>query len=290
MNRRLASSLGAGALALVLSACGGTPEGPGPTPPPTPPPANALPSITSITAQGRRPSQPARFADAGETIDVVATVTDAETPLDELAYQWTATVGTFTGTGRTVTWTAPAAVAQPTTVTLTLKVVENYGHPGQAKIYSHDVSSTVTVALHDSAGEVGRMSKDFLVAFSQPQTIRDWQVVMKDFKRSVCPDPREYDWERESVEDHIANFVMHSYSIGTPSATVRFSGVCEYNLPGDACAAVRVMWNSTGPNGPGSTTGTDYLTAVYVPADSRWWLCSSRYDADTTFGHGFYAK
>ena len=54
--------------------------------------------IEGISVQGRRLLQPARMADLGEIVDVVATVRDAETNADELAFQWTATAGTFSGT------------------------------------------------------------------------------------------------------------------------------------------------------------------------------------------------
>src|SRR5918993_1514043 len=111
-------------LALAVSGCGDSKPPTQPPPPPPPvnndPPANTRPAIDSITVQGRRPKQPARFADVREAIDVSAVVRDPETPIEELTYQWSATAGTFNGTGRAVTWTAPDAIAQPTTVTITL--------------------------------------------------------------------------------------------------------------------------------------------------------------------------
>lgn len=273
----------------LVAGCGGAPPTT-PPPPPPPPPANSLPVIESMTAQGRRAGQPPRFADAGEALDVGATVRDTETAVDELVYQWSAPVGSFSGSGRTVTWNAPATVESPGTVTLTLKVIENYGHPGQPRNYSHEVTSTLTVALHNSVKEVGDMARRFLTEFSKPQTNRDWRDVMKDFNRARCPDPSEYDNERISVEDHIANFVMHNYEVGPASVRVAFGTRCEFNIAGDACASVPVRWESTGPTGRGSTSGIDYLAAIYVPSDSRWWLCSSRYDANTTFGHLFYSS
>ena len=130
----------------------------------------------------------------------------------------------------------------------------------------------------------------FAFSFAKPQTNRDWRDVMKDFNRGACPDPGEYDNERISVEDHIAKFVMHNYQVGPASVRFAFGGRCEVNVAGDACVSVPVFWDSTGPNGRGTTRGTDYLTGVYVAADSRWWLCSSRYIADTTFGHRFYSS
>jgi len=286
------SALFAVVVASLLSACSGsTPTTPTPpVPPPSPPPQNAVPSIDSITAQGRRTRQPARFADLRETVDVAATIRDAETPLDELVYQWSATAGTFTGSGRNLTWTAPETATTPASVTITLKVIENYGHPGQAKVFSHEVSGTQTIALHDSAKEVGDMSRQFLIDFSTT-SLKDWQVVMRNFNRSVCPRPSEYDEERASVIDHYTNFTMHAFDVGPATVAINFGGSCAVpgdQLPADACVTSRVMWDSTGPRGRSSTRGIDYLSAVYAAADRRWWLCSSRYGPDSTLGASYY--
>jgi len=257
------------------------------------PPQNAPPSIATITVQGRRPKQPARFADAREIIDVTATVTDAETPVDELIYEWSAPVGTFSGTGRAVTWTAPETVSGPAPVALTLKVVEKYGHPGQAKIYSQDVSATQTLALHDSVKEVGQMSVRFLTEFSKPQTNKDWRDIMKDFKAAACPRPSEVDLERLDVENHFNNFFMHNFRIDPATVSVNFGGTCAVGQqPGDACASVFVLWDSTDlrSNIRMTTTGFDFLAAAYSTTDARWWLCASNFRATGTFGHSFYSR
>lgn len=232
------------------------------------------------------------MADLREAIDVSATVRDAETNVDELTYQWTATAGTFAGTGRTVTWTSPDTAPTPSTVTITLKVIEQYGHPGEAKTFSQEVSSTQSLSLHDSGKEVGDMSRQFLIDFSTT-TLQDSNVIMRNFKRAICPRPSEVDDERVQVENHYRNFVMHAYSIGPAQVSINFGGGCAVPgdfLPGDACSAVRVVWDSTGPGGRSTTSGVDLLTAVYSSADSRWWLCSSRFDSDTNAGHAFYTK
>ena len=281
------------AFALSVVACGNSTPPTQPPPSGNPPansdpPANTRPTIDSITAQGRRANQPARFADVRETIDVSAIVRDPETPVDELTYQWTATAGTFIRSGPVAIWTAPDSIASPTTVTITLKVIEAFGHPGQAKTFSHDTTSTVTVSVHDSVKEVGDMSARFLTEFSKPQINRDWRDVMKDFNRDACPVKVEYDDERRSVEDHIANYVMNTFSVGVASVRLGFGGTCDFALPGDACSSARVMWDSKGPNG-GVTRGTDYLTAVYSTTNARWWLCSSRYIPDSTSDRSFYS-
>jgi hypothetical protein len=245
--------------------------------------------------QGRRAGQPARFADLRETVDVVATVRDTETSLDDLVYQWTATAGTFNGTGRAVTWTAPESASTPAIVTITLKVVEHYGHPGQPKNFSQEVSSMQTLRLHDSGREVGDMAVRFLTEFSKPQTNQDWRDIMRDFKADACPRPGEVDAERLDVINHYENFQMHAFSIGEPTVSVAFGGACAFrsaNLVGDACAITSVDWDSTDlRNGSrGRTRGLSHISASYSTADARWWLCGSHFEPTTTLFHLFYAR
>ena len=278
--RRLCIAL----LTVVAVACGGSPTTPPPPPPIVDPPANTKPAIDGIAVKGRRAGQPANFADLKEVLDETATVRDPETPLDELIYQWSATAGTITGTGRNVTWTAPDTATTPVVVTITLKVVENYGHPGQAKIFSQDVSGTTTVALHDSAREVGDMSVRFLTEFSKPQTNKDWQDIMRDFNGARCPNPGLTDAERGDVINHYTNFFMHTYNIAAPTVRIAFGEGCAFrDRPGDACAIVSVLWDSTDlrTNSRGQASGLDHIAAAYSSTDRRWWLCSSDFETQT---------
>ena len=260
------------------------------------PPANSKPTIDAIAAQGRGSKEPAQFANVKETIDLTATVRDPETPVEELIYQWSAPVGTFAGTGRAVTWTAPDTIDQPTSVTITLKVVENYGFPGQAKNFSQDTTATTIVALHDISKEVGEMAFRFLDQFSQPQTNKDWRDILRDFKPQACPDPGEFDSERSDVEWHYSNYFMNSYRIDPAVVTPNFASSCAVPggpLRGDACVRVGIRWDSTQvtatPPARKVTAGFDYLAAAYSSTDRRWWLCSSRFIEAGTFGHSFYS-
>jgi hypothetical protein len=262
------------------------------------PPNNVLPVISSITARGSRPGQPENFADLDETITVAAAVTDPETPADQLEYHWTATLGTFSGTGATVAWKAPALApatpsATPLVVTITLRVVERYGAGG---IFQQEVTGTRAVALHDSVREIGGMAVRFLEEFSKPQTNTDWQDVMRDFSAAQCPEPGHVESERGDVERHIENFFMHRYEIGPPSVSINFGVGCVFIRdrfrPGDACVSVRTNWESTDSRNDvrSNTVGIDHLSAVYSRSGSRWWLCSSDFENQTTFGHAFYSS
>ena len=78
-------------LAVLPAGCGGSSTGPTPNPPP--PVNNALPVVTSIVVRGTNQRQPAQYASLGDTVNVTATVTDAETPVSQLTYEWSSSVG-----------------------------------------------------------------------------------------------------------------------------------------------------------------------------------------------------
>lgn len=278
---------------LLAGSCGESPNNPGPInnppPPPPPPPVNnTAPVISSITVQGTKPNQPPNFSDVGETVPVTAAVTDAESNPDSLQYNWTATGGSFTGTGARVSWVAPAAAVTPAAVTITLEVVERFGTNQENR-----VSKTAALSLHDNAKEVGDIAVRFLTEFSKPQTNKDWRDVMRDFKASACPDPGEIDNERNDVVNHYSNFVMNDYRIDPPRVTTNFGGTCPWaRAKGDACAAVGVRWNSTNitTKVTATTIGIDHVSAAFSVADNRWWLCSSYFQPTTSLGHSFYLR
>jgi hypothetical protein len=277
---------------LFAGSCGDGPTKPDPiVPPPPPPPVNnSAPVITAVTVQGTKRNEPPAFSDVGETVAVSAVVTDAESNVDFLQYNWTATLGSFSGTGARVSWVAPATATTPVTVTITLEVVERFGTNQENR-----VSKTATLALHDNVKEVGEMAVRFLTEFSKPQTNKDLNDIMRDFKASVCPVPGEVTDEQTQVRNHYQNFFMNNYQVGAPRVTIDFGGTCIDGfgpLRGDACAAVPVMWDSTDlrSNVRGTTRGTDYLTAMFVAAENRWWLCSSRLPPTSTLGNPFYLR
>lgn len=257
------------------------------------PPNNNPPVISSITAQGLRLNQPPNFADLSESIRITASVRDDETAVDQLEFQWSATAGTFSGTGPSVTWQAPVtAPSTPTQVTLTLKVIERYGTGG---IFSQEVTGTRIVALHDSSRELGDMARRFLIEFSKPQTNQDWRDIMRDFSftAGVCPDLGDVENERQDVIDHYTNYFMHEYSVGAATVSFNFGARCPFrSRKGDGCITVPVRWESTNRSTGvrSSTSGSDYIAAAYSATDRRWWLCSSDYDPTGTLGHPFYSR
>ena len=242
---------------------------------------NEPPVIASITVQSTRTNAPANFADLNEEVNVTAVVTDVETPSNELFYEWSAPLGTFTGTGAAVRWKAPASATTPQVVTLTLRAREAL--PGTPP--SQSTTKTATVRLHNSAAEISAMSYQFLLEFSL-QTLTPEQIVRNFY--TGCPGRNA---ELNDVVVNQQSFKITSYQVpSTFPVTVNFSGRCPFrDRAGDGCAQVPVLWKSTCiSNDPAicvkgqtyTATGTDQTTAVY--RQDRWWLCDSDFNGTST--------
>jgi hypothetical protein len=292
-------------LAVMSVTCNGSPVTPTPPTPPTPPPGpNAAPIVTNLTAQGSRPNQPSNMADLNEAITLVATVTDTETAPANLTYEWTATIGTFEGTGSLVMWRAPTAVTDsPVTATLTLTVVESYmttNPQGQVVTAQHRVSRTVDVRVHDSLQEISDLSARFLTRFSISSFTPE--EVVAEFSDS-CAGKQD---ELMDTADIRCEVTHDSYLIGTPTASVVFGGTCPspnppFLLPGDGCAQATVHWETTANPGvlscprqrgivPGqkeTAEGIDFLSVIYESGE--WRLCTSNFQS-TLPGGAQYKK
>ncbi|MGE5242884.1 MAG: IPT/TIG domain-containing protein [Betaproteobacteria bacterium] len=262
------------------------------------PQVNTPPLITSIVAQGTQPHEPAQFADADETIAVTATVQDAETPVDQLEFEWKSDAGgSFTGSGRAVQWHAPQAVPDSKSATLTVTVIEKYdtadpnGLPVPAE---NKVTGTTVVSLHDSVKEVGGMAKDFLDLFSQSSVAPT--TVVHNFLEGCGAGGTGRDQELNQVTNNRMHYIIQpDWFVGSPSVTVKFGGVSPFrSRSADAWASLDVRWTSkcivvdTDPlvNCPyvgyvRHDAGIDWVTAHYDPTTSRWWLCDSDYDPQT---------
>ena len=247
---------------------------------------NDPPVIQSVTAQGLKPSEPPHFADLNEEIAITATVTDKESPADRLVYEWSGTDGTFSGTGPSVRWRAPASGSTPFVSNLKLTVVDRFqttDGSGLPITFEHRVERTFTVKVHDSVKEVGGMATLFLENFSKSSVSVD--EVMKDFLVGCYGTASE----REQVANNRKNFLITSYFVGPATVTVNFNGRCPYeNRAGDACSSSGVRWESTviATGVKEIVEGTDQVAAVY--RDSRWWLCDSSFDGRKVLGTRFF--
>jgi hypothetical protein len=247
---------------------------------------NDPPVIQSITALGLKPAEPPNFADLGEEIAVTATVTDKESPADRLVYEWSGTDGSFSGTGASVRWRAPASGSTPFVSNLKLTVVDRFqttDGSGLPITFEHRVEKTFTVKVHDSVREVGGMATSFLENFSKSSVGVD--EVMKDFLVGCYGTAAE----RDQVENNRKNFLITSYVVGPATVTVNFNGRCPYeNRAGDACSSSGVRWESTvlATGAKEIVEGTDQVAAVY--REGRWWLCDSSFDGRKVLGTRFF--
>jgi hypothetical protein len=242
--------------------------------------ADTAPTITSVTAQGTRPNEPKNFADLDEEVSVTAAVEDPDTPADRLTFEWSAEAGTINGSGATVSWRAPADAQTPKSIVITVKVSD----PG-----SNTTTGTGTISLHNSQKEVGDLSRQFLLDFSDSNNGPAF-VVRNFTKSSRCEGDR--DEEFNEIDANRQTYQIVSSSIGPASVKIQFASLpCSY-LPrdGDACAAVPARWDSVCKPGatscvPGRSQGIDYVTAVYE--DSQWKLCASYFQGGGSVQPGF---
>jgi hypothetical protein len=261
---------------ISFTACGSSSTGP--SDPPPPPPVNALPVVTSILVKGTLSREPSQYATLGETVNVTATVTDAETPVAQLTYEWSSSVGgTFGGNAATTTWTAPATLAgaTPVNATLTLTVTERVD-----ATRNNRVTATSVVDLHNSPKEVQDLAVLFLEDFSKQLPVDN---IMRNFT-ATCPESAD---ERQQVANNNAMFEVLDYRVDRDGAatTVPFAGTCPFRLVrGDACAQVPVFWRSRNrSNGVvGTTSGIDQVTALLE--NGAWKLCASDYNQLTATG------
>ena len=243
---------------------------------------NTPPTISAIVVQGTVGTrEPPQFASLDETVNVTATVSDAETPVSQLVFTWVSdSGGTFSGSGSSVKWTAPHTLTgTPKTVALTLTVTEHYqtiDASGLPVTRDNNATQTTGVRVHDSLKEINDLAVDFLVGFSKQL---DPAFVVRNFS-DTCGGKAD---EQSDVQKNNDQNVVNSYTIGNPQTTIIFTGKpgCPFrDRFGDACAQVPVEWHSTAKatGVSGVAKGTDQVSAVLE--SDQWRLCASDFNGD----------
>jgi len=256
-----------GVLAIVMFAtarCSSTPTTPSQQPPAMQPPlqqppaTNAPPTITSLTSSGPR-------VEADEEVQLTASVQDAETPIDQLVYDWSAKPvnGVFNGNGRVVRWRAPHLQPTPDLYTITLNVTENFTANGQPQ--QNKAASTVQVHYNDSYREIATIGRRFLTSLFPDYSVSPDQAV-QDFTDS-CPGKAA---EREDVANNRANFhilsgtyAISSLDLNADKTFGSVSGTCVFHDIPTATGKEEIV------------TGICSLTAVYE--NWQWYLCDSHF-------------
>ena len=232
---------------------------------------NTAPVIRSIAAQGRRLRQPPTFADYGETIQITLVVEDAESLVTQLGYQWQQDCsGTFNGTGPQVEWTAPAIGTLPSMCTINVTVTDG----------PHVLTRSIAVRLHNSVAEVGALALEFLEEFASSAIPA--ATTVRNFSSS-CPGKAD---ELSDVTQNRDTRIINTHLYGIATTTVAFGGMCRTKTA-DACVITPVEWNSTVKSSGliEISKGTSYISGVY--RDSRWWLCDSLYQGNSSLGLHF---
>jgi hypothetical protein len=273
------------AAALAAAQCGGNsptaptgPTGPpvppiAPPPPPLPPPPNTAPTIGGITLSSER-------ADVDQEITVTALVTDEETPVDQLAYEWTADGGSFNGTGREVRWRAPDRdTKSPAEYGLKLTVTERYEVRNEDESWEtkeQTASATATVRFNNNRKEVSDIAGEFITDFANSNVSP--QACVRNFSDRLCGRGKA-----EELQDIVNN--RNRYVIVSSSWAITDIRFNDAKDAADITARCEFVSTVRATGAREVARGTCLLTAVYD--DWRWWLCDSRFRGTTTSGAQF---
>jgi hypothetical protein len=278
-------SLVAVAAAVIIAACSGSsPVTPSPGDGSTPP-VNTPPQIKSITLSDQR-------AEVGTPITVIASVEDAETPVANLTYTWTADTGTFSGSGPTVTWVAGPDAQTPADVALTLTVTERYSTGTTTA--ENIVTSSTSVHVNNSPKELADLSLRFLGNFANSGVSpKDCTSEFSDICGSGKAD------EISNISDNRHDFkilasTLRATSVELPPArlTAKVHTFCAFTS-----RVITTQPQSGGCSTPGScpldsvqsVQGDCWTTNVYD--QGRWWLCESHFTGNavpTAFERAFF--
>jgi len=248
--------------------------------------SNRAPVIAGFRSVGSRTNQPSGFADIDETIQVIATVTDNETPNSGLTYEWSGP-GALTPSGTTLTWKVPASFSSgtPTTVSIGLKVTETFTEGGVT--HQQSTTGTFPVRVHDSQKEIMDAGEDFLVLFSD--TTKTTDQVLHNFS-TTCDGGKGRTNEAADTDRNRATYTHNSAaSRVTRRPPVTFNFVRQGCFPQgrqqpntDGCSSYTVHWEVTYKSDGKKeiADGVDYVSAVLE--NDRWLLCHSDFIGTVT--------
>jgi hypothetical protein len=270
-------------LLLSAGACSDPPISPGPInpppPPPPPPPTNTAPVIDSIALSGDR-------TEVDTNVTVTATVRDAETPADQLRFEWQADVGTFSGEGASVRWQAPRGSMTPVDLVLRLTVRETYGVADANGVRPQHVvtGSSPPVRLHDSQKEVSDLAMIFLQDFSNSSIAP--AVTVRNFTDSCSGKQAELDdvvKNREHYQILSSKYSVQSVSFSGQWSRGNVAAPCEFTSRVVKCH----------PEIPDCFVGKIVFAAATCALETRyesrrWWLCDSRFVNPRLNPQGFF--
>lgn len=244
-----------------------------------PPPAvNTAPQIKSIVISDTR-------VEVGTPVTLTATVEDAETPVANLEFRWSAGTGTFTGNGAVVTWSPAADAKTPADYVIELTVVETFRSSVIPSIVlENKATTTLTAHVNNSSKELAELSLRFLGDFANSRVSADKCV--SEFSDSCSGKRAELDDITANRHDFeiVGSTLRHtSLQIAAARTTATVNTFCAFTS--------RVI--TTNPQSEGckndpsackfdsvqSVQGNCWTTNVYQ--NGRWWLCTSNFSAST---------
>ena len=223
--------------------------------------SDSSPVIVSLTAASSR-------AEVNVPLQLSAVVEDETTLIEDLIFEWTADVGTFSGTGPTVFWTGGSSEITPASYDLTLTVIENIetrNLAGTIEVHENRVSESITIYLNESVGEISALVGTFLEDFSNSDIPA--VVVVRNFSDNCSGKAAELsDVENNRLyyEGISATFEVTDVWVNSDRTYAIAIVPCEFNS----------IFIETGETE--IATGVCTITAVYEPYE--WLLCSSEFD------------
>jgi len=277
-RRRIAIAVVVCVAALVAAACGSAGPGPSPTPggggQQPPPVVNTAPQIKSITVSDTR-------VEAGTPVTLTAVVEDAETPVANLQFRWSAETGTFSSNKAVVTWTPGTDAKTPADYVVTLTVVETF--TSGSSVLENKATGTATAHVNNSAKELAELSVRFLTDFAN-SSVPPAKCV-SEFSDS-CRGKKD---EFNDIDDNRHDFLIvgatirhTSLNIASSRTTATVHTFCSFTSRvittqprEEGCQ------NGACPlNSEGTATGDCWTTNVYE--NGRWWLCESHFTSKSS--------
>ena len=252
------------AFAVTLAASCSGPTRPGPDPPPPVVGPATAPIIRSIAV-------PTSRVEAGTDVAITAVVEDAETPLTALAFQWSASAGTITGTGATATWRVPAGLKSGIDVAVTLTVTDTYDAVENNVVVKRQfvvTSTSATFRVHDSVAEVKELARRFLVDLFGNTNVAP-EACLVDFA-DICARGRAA--ELEDIVSHREHVVLTDARVMNQTA----------QLFGPTSGTVHSAMLYTGytPVNPAISSDCHDFEVTVVYVGNRWWICESTHHPD----------
>jgi hypothetical protein len=276
MRRTAVAALVTCTAALIAAACGSTGVSPSPTPGggQPPPVVNTAPQIKSITFGEPR-------VEVGTPVTLTAVVEDAETPVANLEFRWSAETGTFSGNTAVVTWTPGSDAKTPADYVVTLTVAETFSS-GPFTL-ENKATSTATAHVNNSSKELAELSVRFLTDFATSSVSPSKCV--SEFS-DACRGKKD---EFNDIDDNRHDFLITGSTIrhtGLDIAQSRMTATvhtfCSFTSrvittqPRDESCQ-----NGACPlNSEGTATGDCWTTSVYEKG--RWWLCESHFTSKSS--------